>query len=640
MPGSISRLTRFLQDHLIAVVVVLFLAAAGWVIYNISRLQSDLVQSTSLKEARAYSDAIREFRTLYTSEVVERVREQGVEVTHNYENTPGAIPLPATLSMMLGESLVHAGSGNHSLLYSPYPFPWREETGGLRNEFCQDAWEALSLDSEKPFFRIEEQDDGGLALRYATADLMRASCVNCHNNHPDTPKRDWKEGDLRGVIEVVLPLDPVIAQTRGELTRTIYLIVIPGALALLGLVLTIRGLKRASLLAAEKVVELEREVRECQGAERARTESKEMLGAVVNSAVDGIITINESGIILSFNAAAEHLFGWTGTEAIGRNIKFLMPEPFHSGHDGYLRQYLDTGEAKIIGLGREVIGKRKNGTTFPMDLAVSEVNLEYGRLFTGIVRDISERKQAEDYIERINQELAAKNEELEEFVYTASHDLKSPLVTIMGFLGYLQRDIEKGCVEKLAGYSERIAGAADRMTSNIDDLLEISRIGRAINDPKPVCLNELFDTLIAGQEAVIQEIGVTIEIQPDLPVIETDEVRLEQIFENLIVNALKYGCTNPQPVIRIGFEEDDEYINFFVADNGPGVPEPYQKKIFGLFQRLQTGGEGTGIGLAIVKRIAEGHGGRIWIEVPPAGGSIFRVSFPRTMVVTEAESLV
>ena len=162
-------------------------------------------------------------------------------------------------------------------------------------------------------------------------------------------------------------------------------------------------------------------------------DSEQRLRAILETAVEGIITIDERGIIESMNRAAEATFGWKIGEVKGRNVNILMPAPYQEEHDNYLRNYLETGKAKIIGIGREVVGLRKDGTLFPMDLAVSEVRLAQKRLFTGFIRDITERKRAEEKLEALAVTLAEKNKELETIVYVASHDLRSPLVNIQGF---------------------------------------------------------------------------------------------------------------------------------------------------------------------------------------------------------------
>ena len=184
----------------------LFLIGTVFLIWFVSTTQKRLLNLEALQNARDNTEFIKKFRTLYTSEVIKRLEGQGVQVTHDYPNHPGAIPLPATLSIKLGESITQEYKDASFRLYSKYPFPWRKASGGLRDDFESQAWEYLSRNPRKVFYKFINQN-GRYRLRYATGDILRKSCVNCHNNHKHTPRRDWKTGDLRGILEVSLPLE-------------------------------------------------------------------------------------------------------------------------------------------------------------------------------------------------------------------------------------------------------------------------------------------------------------------------------------------------------------------------------------------------------------------------------------------------
>ena len=214
---------------------VLFLVAVAVTVAHVHGLQTQLVRTQALQNAKLLTGAVAEFRTVYTSEVIERLRPSGVEITHDYLTRDGAVPLPATLSMILGNRIGALEGGGETRLYSPYPFPWRGEAGGLADSFAREAWEALNQDPEEPFYRFEALD-GREVLRYASADLMRRDCVDCHNTHPDTPKSDWSVGDVRGVLEVITPLDVPLEATRSGLVDTMVLMLLmaAGGLILLG----------------------------------------------------------------------------------------------------------------------------------------------------------------------------------------------------------------------------------------------------------------------------------------------------------------------------------------------------------------------------------------------------------------------
>ena len=226
-------------------------------------------------------------------------------------------------------------------------------------------------------------------------------------------------------------------------------------------------------------------------------------------------------------------------------------------------------------------------------------------------------------------DLTTKNAELESFTYTVSHDLKSPLVTIKGFLGYLEQDAINGNVERLKGDARRISNAVEKMQGLLSDLLELSRIGRFVNPSEAIPFEELVQEAVELVEGHIQERGVTVELRPNLPVVYGDRRRLTEVLENLLDNAVKYMGNQQEPHIEIGRrgEEADMHV-FYVKDNGLGIAPEYHEKVFGLFNKLDTTSEGTGIGLALVRRIIEYHGGSIWIKSEPGKGSIFYFTIP------------
>ncbi len=266
----------------------------------------------------------------------------------------------------------------------------------------------------------------------------------------------------------------------------------------------------------------------------------------------------------------------------------------------------------VLGLGRHTPGKNYSAEdlTFLQDIANrSALALLNSRLYRELQQELAERQQ-------LIEELETKNAELERFAYTVSHDLKSPLVTIMGFLAYVERDGISGDIDKLQTDIQRIAAAAGKMQLLLNDLLELSRIGRTLNPAEEVPLEDIVQESLALTKGRADENGVQIDIQPDLPVVQGDRARLLEVMQNLIDNACKFIGDQPQPRITIGQSgtDGDGKPILFVRDNGIGIDPQYQEKVFGLFDKLDPKSEGTGIGLALVKRIVEMHGGRIWAE--------------------------
>jgi PAS domain S-box-containing protein len=416
-------------------------------------------------------------------------------------------------------------------------------------------------------------------------------------------------------------------------------------------------MSRAELIARLRALEqpgLEEATSSSPG--RGLTDTEERLRAILQTAVEGIITIDERGTVESMNPAAEKTFGFRAEEVIGKNVSMLMPSPYREEHDGYLVNYLRSGHAKIIGIGREVVGQRKDGSVFPMDLAVSEVRLAKRRLFTGFVRDISERKKSEARLADLAQSLAEKNKELETIVYVASHDLRSPLVNIQGFSQELAGACERlrerlrgapassGAAQASAGEAEAelsalldedIPEALDYIQAGVTKIdallagfLRYSRLGKAALRIERLNMNALLKSILNAMEFQIQKAEVTIKIDP-LPECLGDATQINQVFSNLVDNAIKYRQPGRPPVIQVSGEVKDQRAVFAVRDNGIGIARDHQAKVFEIFHRLNPStGEGEGLGLTIAQRILERQNGRIWVESAAGAGSCFFVSLP------------
>ncbi|NTW12049.1 MAG: PAS domain-containing protein [Anaerolineales bacterium] len=253
----------------------------------------------------------------------------------------------------------------------------------------------------------------------------------------------------------------------------------------------------------------------------------------------------------------------------------------------------------------------------------------------GTVVDITDRKHAEAERERLIRELAAKNTELEQFTYTVSHDLKAPLITIKGFLGFLGEDARAGNHERLESDITRINEAVDKMHRLLNELLELSRIGRMMNPPQLGPFRELVDEAVEVLQGRLESTGAKLVIADDLPVVCGDRRRLLEVVQNLVDNAAKFSASQPAPMIEIGCDGYEKGMPvFFVRDNGIGIPAEHHERIFGLFNKLDPTVDGTGVGLALVKRIVEFHGGRVWVEsaTSPQGeagnGATFRFALP------------
>jgi signal transduction histidine kinase len=226
-------------------------------------------------------------------------------------------------------------------------------------------------------------------------------------------------------------------------------------------------------------------------------------------------------------------------------------------------------------------------------------------------------------------ELEAKNAELERFTYTVSHDLKGPLFTVRGFLDYMDRDAQSGNITRLRSDIARSADAADKMRRLLDDLLELSRIGRLVNPPEDASMGEIAREATLLVRGRLDQRGVTVEVAPELPVVRGDRVRLVEVVQNLVDNAAKFMGDAKHPRVEIGVRSGAGEPVFYVADNGVGVPPQHRERVFRLFDKLDAASDGTGVGLALVKRIVELHGGRVWIEPVATGGACFCFTLPQ-----------
>jgi len=241
-----------------------------------------------------------------------------------------------------------------------------------------------------------------------------------------------------------------------------------------------------------------------------------------------------------------------------------------------------------------------------------------------LFQDISKRKLNEAEREALIANLEAKNAELERFTYTVSHDLKSPLVTIKGFLGYIEQDASAGNTERLKSDLHRISNAVERMRQLLNDLLQLSRVGRFVNPSETIPFDDLALEAIGLVDGAIRERHITVKLQPDLPAVFGDRQRLVEVLQNLLDNASKFMGDQPDPRIEIGqFGEEGDRPIFFVKDNGIGIAPEHRERVFGLFNKLDPKTEGSGVGLALVKRIIEVHGGRVWVESETGKGTTF-----------------
>lgn len=358
----------------------------------------------------------------------------------------------------------------------------------------------------------------------------------------------------------------------------------------------------------------------------SETFNDKQLRSVLDNTVDGIVVINSRGVVLSYNRACELLFGYPANDVIGKNVHMLMPQPHRDNHDGYIGKYLDTNEAKIIGIGREVAGLRKDGTIFPMWLSIGEVVEGGNHFFVGIIRDITEEKEHERQVLKYTTLLERSNHELDDFVYLISHDLKEPVRGIYSYAQFMLEDYGARLDDDGRGRLKSLMKMSVRMNELIDNLLHFSRLDKIQLSYADLDLNVVVHGVLELTEALIQEHKAKIIIENKLPNVLCDQARVGEIFRNLITNAIKYNDKTDK-IVRVGvMNESAKYPVLYVQDNGIGIPDKHFESVFKMFKRLhgrEAFGGGTGSGLAFVKKIIGQHGGKIWIESVVGEGTTF-----------------
>jgi two-component system sensor kinase FixL len=365
-----------------------------------------------------------------------------------------------------------------------------------------------------------------------------------------------------------------------------------------------------------------------------------LLRSIIDTAPDAIVTIDDRGGILSFSPAAERMFGYRAVEVIGRNVNMLMPEPYHSQHDSYLSHYLTTGEKRIIGIGRTVIARHKSGSTFPMELAVGEVRTDADHIFTGFIRDISDRVAAQTRAEELTRELnhVGRLTAMNEILSMIVHELNQPLTAIANFSQASKRLLEKGGDQsgRAVEFIEKSVVQAHRASEMIRRLRNFAT--RGAGEREPMVVNEVVQD--AARLALIgtadQGIQTAYDLEEGLPQITADRIQVQQVVVNLIRNGID-AMLDPKAdqdgtlclTIQTSRNKDGA-VRISVADTGPGIAPDVAADLFTSFVTSKEGG--MGIGLSVSKSIVEAHGGKIWVEPNAGHGCQFAFTLPANSV--------
>jgi two-component system sensor kinase FixL len=364
----------------------------------------------------------------------------------------------------------------------------------------------------------------------------------------------------------------------------------------------------------------------------ALREREAHLQSILDTVPDAMIVINEQGLMQSFSAAAERLFGWEARDVIGQDVSMLMPQPYRGAHSGYVNRYLATGVRRIIGIGRVVVGQRRDGSTFPMELSVGEMRVGATRFFTGFVRDLTDRQKTEARLQELQGELVhvSRLTAMGEMASALAHELNQPLSAIANYLRGSRRLLDRGDPADLPRLSEALDKAADqalRAGEVIHRLRDF--VGRGEIERRVESISKLVEGASALALVGAKELGVhvTMSFDPNLDLVLADRVQIQQVMVNLLRNGIDAMRASKHRELKVNIAPgEDGFTVVRVSDTGVGISDEVRDRLFEPF--MTTKKEGMGVGLSICRTIIEAHGGAIWAENNSEGGATFAFTLP------------
>jgi PAS domain S-box-containing protein len=621
---------------------VVLMAVCFWVVIYTYQSSESMVRQYAVESAQTQADAVTQFRNFYTQELVPRALKGGLEITHDYKTRDNALPLPATLTIDLGHYLSKVDGGTQVKLYSDLPFPWRQADRRL-DEFQRQALQHLKVKPNEPFVR-EEMLNGQRVLRFAQADRMLPRCVACHNSYPGSPFTQWKEGEVRGALEVVLPVSQWQTSSTDVLNRTFLVLL---ALLICGLFLlwvSVRRIRTALQTAHElsgqrqgAIRQLSEEIAEREQAERRLRLSESKLTSIFKSVPEAIVVADAQGLIVQCNAATEAMFGHALDALMGQNLRMLMDSAENRQHDAYMATYLATGSKKIMNQPRVVQGRRQDGSLFPVRLTISETRVDTEHFFIGVMQDFTAIQRAQDLLVEAKEKAEQANRMRGEFLANMSHEIRTP---VNGLVGMTELALELSESQTQKEYLTLARDSANHLLQIINEILDFSKIeAKALElELREVSPAQLIRHTVRSLEQLARVKGVDLQLKmadnmPEL--VWMDPVRMRQALTNLLGNAIKFtdqGSVVVKTELLSEMDDQTVLLRISVIDTGIGFDPERTEALFSPF--TQADGSvtrsfgGTGLGLAITRSLLQLMGGYIAAEGQPGKGASFVATLP------------
>lgn len=571
-----DRLSTYLYQHFVLLLLAMFGGAFVVILWQYSAIQASQLEASALRDAARYLDVVREVRTLYTSEVVDPAREFGLTISHDYKGQAGAISLPATLSMELGNRIASQGGGGETRLYSDHPFPWRRESGGLVDDFAKEAWESLNWNPDEPFWRIEEID-GRRSMRYATADLMRESCVNCHNNHEETPKNDWRVGDVRGVLEVITPLDQALAETSAG--QRLFATIIVG-LCILGIVtvlLVVARLRHTSSQLQETNSELTSE-----NTERLKSEAQMKFGhETLQRRADELDRSRIAAINMMRDAERSEMQQRKDAKSLrdaNQELGIEMTERKRAESDRAEMQQQMIEASRMAGVAEVATGVLHN-----VGNVLNSVNVSANLMMQSM------RKSRIETVVKASDVITQHEDDLGTFLTESKQGRSFPRML---------HEVSRSLISERDGQLDELAGLIEHV-NHINEIISVqqsyARLGGTVETIDAIEL--MTDALYINQERlsrcgveVVREFG-------DVPMIVSDRHKVMQILVNLINNSSQAldEAVAGERVLTLVVCVVGKFVKLQVRDSGAGISPENLTKIFN--HGFTTKQDGHGFGL-------------------------------------------